>query len=156
MEMKITYEQAMADHPTEAAEAIALLRKSRSKHRKTDPATLKWQYIWGVEVRGNTFQELIDGTAAAQGAERRAMGLEERIADEAKRTSVSIAVHGYGSGLPMVPTAIMHGIIDGSTEAYRQEQHAASLTPEQRAAEVQQLLAKLQGPGFAAFGVPGG
>lgn len=150
MNMDITYEQAMADHPTEAAEATALLRKSRSKHRKADPATLKWLYVWGVEVRGNTFEELLDGTALAQSAKRRARTLKERIADEASRTRVSIAVAGYGSGLPSVPVAIMRGIIEGQTENLRQEQRADALSAEERATEVERLLGELRGPGFAA------
>lgn len=149
MRIDITYAQAMADYPQEAQEAIAKLRKSRSKKRKADPATLKWQYDWGTQVGGHSFQDLLNGTAQNDAANRRDMTVKERIADEVSRTFVQVTVAGYGAKLTTVPAEIMREIIDHHTEEQREEQRIDALSPEERAAEVERLLGELRGtPGF--------
>lgn len=147
--IEITYERAMEFCPTEAEQAIETLRRSRSKHRLADPRMLKWEFAWGTQVRAHSFRDLMSGKARADDEARRKLTLEERIADQASRTIVSVCVHSYGARLPIVPDEIMSRIVNAQTESFAEEQRTAALSPEEREAEVKALLQKLSGtPGF--------
>jgi len=146
MKMSISYTEALTAYPKETAEAVAELRKSRSKHRKTDPSTLPWEFSWGVEVKAHSFADLLSGKAQQDAVDRDKMSLNERVQDEVKRTKVSIGVAGrYYAKLPDVPQPIVDGIVKGHEARIAEEQRIASLTPEQRQAEVNDALRQLGG-----------
>jgi len=162
MKIKISYERARTGFPEAVKEAVAKLRKGRSKHRNAAPADLRWSLSWGVRIEGGafSFKDLLDGTARARAAARRAMTVEERIADEVRRVFASVEAaiptgHCYYGGAPLtpVPDEIVRYITERKTEIYREEQReerrVAAMSDEERAAEAEQLLNKLRGtPGF--------
>lgn len=151
--IQITYARAMEFCPVQACEAIANLQKSRSKSRKSDPATLPWEFSWGVEVRGESFADLLSGRAAKRREEERAQTLEDRLEARQNAIRVSVCVKGYGAPLPrgVVPDEILSGELGAVTEAFHKEKaeetRLATLTPKQREAEVNDLLRQLGGMG---------
>lgn len=150
MDLPLTYKEATRLYPEAVAAALKKLKASRSKHRKADPATLKWKLSWCIEVRGNTFSDLIDGTAQRQDQQRRAMSLQERIDDECSRVRASVSVaNNYYGHLDGCPDAIRKTVEEGHTATDQERRRVAALSDEERAAESQQLLDKLRGsPGF--------
>lgn len=154
--IEITYERAMEFCPTEAEQAIEMLRRSRSKLRHADPRSLKWEFAWATRVHSHSFRDLMSGKARADDEAQKKLTLEERIADQAHRTFVSVCVHSYGARLPLdtVPDEIMSRIVSAQTESFAKEQRTAAMSPEEREAEVKALLQKLSGtPGFAVVKV---
>jgi uncharacterized lipoprotein YddW (UPF0748 family) len=146
MDMTITYAKALKDYPKETAEAVDKLRKSRSKHRKANPATLKWTYSWGVTIQCHSFMDLLNGKAAQDGARRDAMSLQQRVQDEIGRTSVSVGVAGhYYARLPNVPKEIEQGVLEAHKARLAEEQRVAALNPAQQQAEANEALRKLAG-----------
>lgn len=153
MELPVDYATALELYPEAVAEAVAMLRKSRSKHRKADPVTLKWKYWWCVEIRAYTFTELLDGTAQERGKDRHEMTLDERVADEVKRSHVSVVVaNNYHGKLGTVPDVIRELIEEGHKGNMAEEARVAAMSDEEREARTQEVLQQLRGsPGFMEF-----
>jgi hypothetical protein len=152
MELVISYAHAVKHYPNEVQAAIAKLRKSKSKHRRTDPSTLKWKYTWGVEVKAHSFKDILSGSARRAGDRLKAMTLRERIDDEASRTKVQVCVGtGYYAPLPGVPLEIYQGIVEAQTHAAKERDEIEAMSDEERAVFVQKLMNQLRGPGFVAL-----
>lgn len=155
MDIKMGYETLLARHPEAVEQAVAKLRKSRSKYRNADPATLSWRYSWGVVCKSYSAADLFNGKARAADERHRAMTIEERINDEARRSRVTLGVSTgyYSDPLEVVPPEIMNRIRADYLKEQEDEARVAALTPEQREKEVEGLLRQLQGPGFFTFSV---
>lgn len=155
-EIKTTYAEAMKFCPVEACAAIAKLQASKSKFRKTDPATLKWTFFWGYEIKCEGIQDIFSGRAARQAEKERRLTLVEMIDKRKGQTFVSVCVKGYGEPLPkgVIPDEILTVIVEGETGQYNEQVRSDALTPEQREAEVNNLLRQLGGMGGFAVVVP--
>ena len=150
MNIRIDYATALAEFPKETAEAINVLRKSRSKHKNANPATLKWDYGWGVQVTACSFKDLLNGSAQRERKARSAMTVQERINDVVSRSFCTVSVAGhYHARLPEPPRAILKVITDGEIREMEEENRIEAMSDEERAAEVERLLNVLRGqPGF--------
>jgi hypothetical protein len=155
-EMPISYTEAMRRFPVQVKEALADLRKGKSKDKGMPPKDMKWGYGWGVEIRGYHFKQLIDGTAQADRVKDEAMTLDEAVADEVSRTKLGLwckAGRGFGrsSNMP-VPEELVAEIRKRHEAARSQKEENAKLTPEERHKKIQELLGQL--PGVTAVSVP--
>ena len=132
-----TYEELQRLYPEAVEQAVAKLRKSRSKHRKADPATLKWEYNWCVQCRAVpksfTSQQIAD--------------------DQVARTYMTLSVANYYHSEQIEPP---QWLWDEVEEVYRQDQaeqaRLAALTPEERRARLvlrEKMLVSSQRLGLA-------
>lgn len=157
MDREISYTDAKRRFPKQVKDALADLRRGKSKDKDMAPKDMKWGYGWGVEVRAHSFKELLDGTAQKHQAKKDAMTLEESVADEVKRIrGLGLwckAGRGIGrSRLPMpVPDELVEEIRKRHEAARAQQEKADKLTPEEREKEVRRLLGSL-GPGLFGLG----
>lgn len=153
MELKISYAHAVKRHPDEVKEAIAKLKKSKSKKRLVAPSKLKWKYSWCVQIKSHSFNDIVNGAARRDAAKWEAMTLQERVNDEANRTKVHLTVagNGYWAPLKSVPDEIMEGIIEAQTYASQERDRVLAMSEKERTAYLQDLLKQLRGPGFVAI-----
>lgn len=160
MNIKISYQRAMEFCPVEAQQAIANLQKSRSKHRKTDPKDLPWEFAWGIEIRSESIKDVLSGRSAKRDEAERNRTLEKKIEARKRQIIVSVCVKNYGAALPRgtVPDEILAIELGEVTESHHEEKaeeaRQATLTPAQREAEINDILRQLGGMGGIAVVVP--
>lgn len=155
MKVAITYDRAMEFCPKEAQEAIAKLRKSRSKDRRVDPKTLPWEFFWGTEILAEGIGDLLSGKSAERSKRFRDMTPEEKLADEQARTLVSVCVKDYAGALPRgtVPPEIMDGII-ARHKVFGKIQAIADDDRRQAKEIVDGIMALKKMGGLAVFSIP--
>lgn len=146
MWISISYDDALKRFPTAVAEALAALKKSRSKYKKDDPATMEWGLSYGIKARnsGSIYDMMAN---AGKPDPYDSMTLEERVEDAVSRTIASVVVltprTGYFSRqMAEVPEEIR--------EQYRQQEQA----PPKAAATIakwQEIMGKHGGAGLSVF-----
>ena len=92
----LTYEEAVQAHPVEAAEVLKKLRKSRSKHKNTDPATLTWAYEMAVTIQCDSLLDILAGKKRYDAD----FTLDEQVADYVSRCHVVLGVLNYSATVP--------------------------------------------------------
>ncbi len=106
-----SYSELLTEHPEAVAEIVQILRKSRSKHKNADPATLTWKFNTATKIPGSgTLSNVFAGQMAYA-----AMTFEEKIEEELKNTTIWVqATMGHwfaNSGkLNGVPTCVTDAI----------------------------------------------
>jgi len=155
----LSYEEMLRRHPVEVAEIVSKLRKGKSKHRDADPASLTWTYQAGVLIEGcGSFDDLISGKMDRAERNWEAMSLEEKVADQVRRTSTGIyaSLKRWSIGSDVIPNPPE---VEENARASFERQAAEdavldAMTPEEREQDIANLLGQLSGsPGFMAFGI---
>jgi len=153
----LPYEEMLRRHPKEVAEIITKLRKGKSKVREADPVSITWAYHACVRIEGSgTLAEVFGGESERRQRKWNAMTLDEKVADEASRTYVSIEARldrwcGRSEVIPN-PPEVEENIRTNLTTRAAEQARVDAMTPEERKREVEGLLKELgRDPGFAAF-----
>ena len=136
MEYQIDYATMQARHPEAVAEVMEKLSKSTSKEKGRKPEELRWSYSWSTEITGrdkNTVEDIIRRSRfSVQGRAGRWWG--------------------YATADVPCPPEIRKQLEDRIEKDRKEQERIDSLTPEQREAEVQDILSQLNGtPGFFHF-----
>lgn len=150
----IPYEVALTRHPDQVNACIDQVRAGKSKDKNTDPATWRWTYSWATRIEATTLERLFrEGPK-----DRTKMTAEQRTADEVMRslpvwlmgTPPNRRTCGRADLEPTYfPDEARDRILKAFEEQVAEEQRMASLTDEQRQAEVEGLLKQLRkGTGF--------
>lgn len=165
MEHPLTYAEARAEFPAIVDAVLARQRKSRGTFRDAAPETLQWSVQWGVIVEGaGSFQDVLRAamTAPPRPAAPAATSVDDRVADELRRTRASLRAappRQVGWSVPLAPgvlpasaVALVRTRLAGQVaEAHR----VAALSDADRVAETQAALAQLRGtPGFFEVRLP--
>lgn len=150
-----TYEEAKLQFPKEVAEVEQNIRKSKGRCREDDLETFDWSYRWGTVVKGNSFQELINGTAQVEQQDWNAMTVDEQVADVIARSSFSLeAKKGrsrYSVELTKCPTEIEDFYRTDYQQMKDDQERFNNLSSDEQRAETERLLKELgQYGGFAA------
>jgi len=144
------------------AQARKKLKRSKAKKKGKSVNELKWYIGYSEEIRGSgSFEDLISGKTRDEEAKHDALPLNERLDDLVARTHACLEANMPGASvylqLDHVPGILKNELRERLTqEAEKQaneEERLSLLTPEEREAEVQDLLEQLQGPGFMVLKV---
>lgn len=149
----ITFEEARKRHPKEVAEILSKLRLGKSKHREATGEKLKWEYETAVLIEGSgTLADLFGGKFEADRLRREAMTLDERVADEVRRTRTGLrATIGRWSDDASVPNPpeVPSRARAAHSEQMRERAEFDALSPAEQDRQREETLAQLRGqPGF--------
>jgi len=142
----ISYQDVLVRYPEQVTDLLARLRTGRSVQKHAEPERVSWYFEWAI---------LIDPSMLASTAE-----VEAQVADRVERTRVSIYATvgkwwGMSGPIPVPPELVEYHRGKVEEEKARRIQVMA-MTPEERQAEIDQLVGKLADkPGFMALYVPG-
>lgn len=159
MDYFVNYEDARMQYPEAVEAATQELRKSRSKFNKSDVSEMKWQYGVAQMIKGMNLGDMI---ASAHSNAVKPIDLStfeeywEQIKDD---FIVMLEVRAGGTScyrvkLNEVPQCIKDDQQKTYDEHREEQKRQASLTPEERDAERDELIEQLKGPGFAMFSIP--
>jgi len=87
----LTYEEALSENPGAVAEVLKTLRKSRSKNKKADPATLSWSYGMALSVQCLSLMDRLSGKKEYD----EDFTLDQKVADYMSRCMVWLSGGGY-------------------------------------------------------------
>jgi hypothetical protein len=87
----LTYEEALSENPGAVAEVLKTLRKSRSKNKKADPATLSWSYGMALSVQCLSLMDRLSGKKEYD----EDFTLDQKVADYMSRCTVWLSGGGY-------------------------------------------------------------
>lgn len=163
MNITVPFNEIEAAYPEAVAEAMAGLRKGKSKDRNVAPEDMEWSFGWGVMIEGDCsfggllarMQESPEEREAKWRA-KLSRTVEERVADEMRRIP-GVSIEGRykravaSAMLPkgVVPDAIQDHLQAAHKAQYEDDQRVLVQTPEEREQATQEALAALQGtPGF--------
>ncbi len=155
----ITYAEARKRHPKEVEEIVSKLRKGKSKNKDAAASKLTWEYQTAVRIDGSgSLADMLAGKFEAEAARREAMTLDDRVADEVRRTSTclyaSIGHWSYGTGVPN-PPEVEARARKSHEETMRERARFDALSPAEQAREQEEALAQLRGmPGFVELRIP--
>ena len=153
MFIEVPYQELLRSHPEAVQEALASIRKSRSKHKNDVPESFTWGFQWVVLIEGSgTLADLFQ-----QEQMEEAMSIDDQVADFARRCSVFVQLqkrHSRASSekLQEVPAVILEPYRDRLQADQKEEARFAALPPVERQREIQALLDQCRkDPGFTAF-----
>jgi hypothetical protein len=159
--LETTYEVVKERYPEAVATAVARLRKGKSKHKDAPEENLTWSFDWSIRIDGmmNGVQFFESLKTGGPPKPPEFDTFEEYWADY--ETSVSVCLRakigrwqGCSEILPKVPNEIKEHQRPYWEKDKADKARIASLSPEEREAEVQECLRKLSGnPGFACVQV---
>lgn len=157
MERPTSYTEVSRRFPTHVAEAVADLRRGKSKLRLMDPKDMKWEFHWATRIRSHGIADLLSGKAQADDEAEDAKSAEESAKDEIKNTLVKLVCkaghgRGYSKSKMKVPREIAAEIRKRHIEAKKEQEIADNLSPQEREAEIRKLLSQL-GPGVIGIQV---
>jgi hypothetical protein len=160
MRRLVTYEEALKRHPQRVAEALARLRKSKSKWRNAEPETLMWAYSWCKQVKGMSFPEMLASVKNPQ--PKKVLTEQQRVDEEIGAYILGLDIETPGAhywsekfSVVDMPPEIVDEVRARIQADMKEEARLATLTPEQRGAEVEGLLKQLRGkPGFFEVRIP--
>lgn len=161
MERQTSYTEVSRRFPTHVAEALADLRRGKSKLRNIAPEDMTWLFDWATRIRAHSFNDLISGKAQADQAAEEAKTAEESAKDEIKNTLVRLVCkaghgRGYSKSKMKVPREIANEIRERHKKTKAEDEEAAARaakqTPQEREAEIRKLLSQL-GPGVIGIQV---
>ena len=155
----LTYAEATQRHPTEVSLIVGALRKSRSKHRATKPEDLKWSYECAVLIEGpSSFADILSGAMQADQERRDAMSLEERVADQVRRTRTCLqgAIGRWADSAAVPnPSEVETKARESWSCRMKEQAEYAALPEEEKTRLRDEALAQLSGqPGFMAIQIP--
>jgi hypothetical protein len=157
----ITFDEAKRDFPNAVQQILNEIQASKTKAKTTSPDKYKWSIRWctRIECSPNPFQPGYDHAAELKkDEEERKWTVQQRVDDYVKRSSFgleAICKRSWYAELDSTPKQAIDKITAMFVEEVAEEQHVDSLTPEQREAEVADILQKLTGqPGFMAVRIP--
>jgi len=171
MNLTVPFTEIQAAYPEAVAEAMAGLRKGRSKDRNVAPEDMEWSLGWGELIEGDCsfgglmgrMRESAEDREAKWRAEK-SRTVEERVADNLRRIP-GVSIEGRynrvcaSTMLPKGehPEALVNHLRDRHREQYEEDQRILAQTPEEREQAAQEALEALRGtPGFMVFYVPEG
>ncbi|HUS88319.1 MAG TPA: hypothetical protein VMW91_02940 [Desulfosporosinus sp.] len=132
----LTYQEALERNPTEVKSILVKLRKGKSKHKKASPSKLAWSYECGVLIEGSgSFADMLNGKMAQKRAEFEALSIDERVADQVRRTSTSLEARiGRWSGSERVanPPEVAQNARANFEQQERERQEYEALPPEEK------------------------
>lgn len=155
MKIEITYEQALERHPEETAKIIAAFRKSRSKHKTSDPSTWLWVYSYCVRVNSMSFSDLLSGKQSNE-LDRYTASIEDLVADQVSRTSTLLQAECgkmfAGEGVANPPE-----IADRARVRFEKDKKEyarfLALSNEERELEIRQHISDAHKAGITVFAV---
>jgi hypothetical protein len=143
----ITYEAALERYPSQVADCLSQLRKSRSKKKKADPSTLDWCLEMCVMVDAVSMIDLFDTKP------KLVVSLDEQVADYMSRTRTSLCGGGFVAAIPTPDFVGTNHRANLEKLALNAAQFDA-LSDDEKQASIQKLLKQL--PGVRVFSIPGG
>ena len=143
----ISLETAFSRHPIEVAEmqniAAKKLKRSKAQNKGADINELSWHYDCCVEIHGCSFNDLFRAHE-----EENKLSLDEKVADEVKRTSTVLVCSMNGATAYHVvenPPEVEQNIRSRIEKAVVEQTRINSLSPEQRDTEFIEALQQLNG-----------
>lgn len=149
----ITFEEARTRHPKEVTEILAKLGSGKSKHRKATGDKLQWEYKTAVLIEGSgSLGDMLAGKFEAGRLRREVMTLDERVADEVRRTRTSLqgTIGQWAHGVSVAnPPEVESRARAAISEHMRERSELDALPPAEQDRQREETLAQLRGqPGF--------
>lgn len=138
MQTWVGYPRVRRQHPIEMAQLMAKLRGSSSRSRNAFGSDIKWDYVWHVETRHYSVEEVADGIPAQVQCEEDALTDDELIALLLGRTRIQLQAsigHWWGR------ETLLSGVPSEVVEIVTERVHTARA--EKSAEEKKQRLEKL-------------
>jgi len=158
MRLETTYELAKERHPEQVEEIIATLRRSKSKQKNANPEDLNWYYDYCKAVKAHSFMEVIENARTRAQEPPSNPCVEARVASMVEGLHFRLSAsrkHWIGTAQlneGFVPPELIAQFVERAEEERAEQERIDNLTPEERDAEVQELLGELrQDPGFMEF-----
>ena len=150
MKRKLSYAEACSTYPNEVADVVGQVRKSRSKHRGSDPSTWSWKYSVAVTIPCS--HQLF----ALEEAELPAASIDDAVRDYVSRCSVhlvggpaSSTTCGYAQIAP--PAFIAAEQREALERKAREREEFEALPIEEQEQQLHDTLKQLRrSPGFIA------
>lgn len=152
MTLSLTYAQALKRYPVHVKQILTDIRASKSKHNKTKPEALDWNYDWCVLItESGSLEHVLKKSVKPRGS------LEAQLQDQLRRTSVWLEASKAGlrrsQKLDAVPDAIREQYRKEIEEDIAEQARVDALSPAENQREIEALLGQLRGPGFMEFPV---
>jgi len=159
MDYFVDYEDARGQHPAVVEAVTQKLRKSRSKFNKSDVSEMKWQYGVAQMIKSSNLGDMI-ASAHSEAVEPIDLPTFEEYWEQIKDDFIvmlEVCAGGtscYREKLNEVPQCVKDNEQKLYDKHHVEQKRLASLTPEERGAEINEILSELSGqPGFAMFGI---
>jgi hypothetical protein len=150
----LTYEEARRRHPVEVDKIIAALRRGKSKHKTAALEDLTWSYGCCVVIENGcyTWDQIMSGEAALDGARLDARSVDDKVADQVRRTRTNLEAQvGRWRGSEPVenPPEIEADARAYHEKADRERAEFEALPEAEQQRQIDGLLGALRGkPGF--------
>lgn len=148
MKIQTTYKSVKNQYPKETHSIEQKIRTKKNKYNEDEFDTFDWYFNWGVSIKGNTFQELIDGTAHKEQIDWNSMSVEDQVADTVARLAVTIIAKKGKSRvssdvLSKAPTEI-EDFYRNTYQEHKDEQNRINgLSQEKRDKELEEAIREL-------------
>jgi hypothetical protein len=156
----VTYEEVLTRYPQRVTEALARLRKSKSKWRNASPETLTWAYSWSKQVKAMSFFDVLAEMKNPQ--PKKVLTEQQRVDEEIGAYTLNLDIETPGArywsekfAVDQIPPEIVDEVRARIQADTKEKERIDALTPEQQSAEVEGLLKHLRGkPGFFETHIP--
>jgi hypothetical protein len=155
--LKIPYEEALQNHPEAVQEALASLRKGKSKHRNEPPENFAWGYYWCVVIESGV-GSIRDVLSGAMSRATQDMSIDAQVQDYGRRCHVHLQLeknraYGRSERLP-TPQRFLDSYRQNLEERALEQARVDALSPEERQRETEAILQQLRKPGFIEIRIP--
>lgn len=164
MKIATTYKEVLKDYPYIIEQLEKIKSRSRAKAAKEPLEKYEFSYEVCERITCCSFGDLISGKAQEDRIKKAEMILQERLDDSLSRLGISVSASfsracfrsdgiRFDNSISR-PKVIVDCYRKQHEENIKEEERAASLTPEEREAETEELLKQLRGPGFMELRIP--
>jgi len=159
MRRPVTYEEVQTRYPQRVAEALARLRKSKSKWRNASPETLTWAYSWSKQAKA---MSLFDVLAEMKNPQpKKVLTEQQRVDEEIGAYTLNLDIETPGAhywsekfSIDELPPEIVEEVRARIQADTKEKERIDALTPEQQEEELEELLKQLRKPGFFEIHIP--
>lgn len=154
--ININYKDALTQYPQHVSEVEQKIRGGKSKHKTDNFNTFNWYIDFGVQIEGESIQDILSGKRAQAEQERLQLTINERVDEYMTRVFATLAA-GKGRG-SWQSDAVISNCIEIRANAEQQEREddaelkrLSELTSTERQTEVNDLIKELSGDGTTGF-----
>jgi hypothetical protein len=156
MKLSIPYEEVKARYPLEVRTIMGKLRGGSSKEKHRTESELKWEISWAQRIRAYSFIEVFNGTAQKDKTfpelypEANRENVRLFLGDSISWNIIGKIGRWQGFANPpagqqgFLPDEILDAYVDMYNKQIAEQRRIASLTAEEKAEEVKELLKKLR------------
>jgi hypothetical protein len=158
MRFKVEYSKVFKEHPQEVSQCLQALKKSKSKHRQTNPEDLKWEYSVCQSASRASMGNFLNNIGTR--APKDHLYFEDYFKEISPSIFVSLTCAGEGSNqayhctdaLPVIPSTVEQWYKEQWTNTRNRQKEFKSLSVEDQAKDLANTLADLQkSKGFSSF-----